>query len=144
MNRFLVVPLARLRILPFFGMKNTFIVIRVQGRKTGLSRYVGINLRKLGDDMYVFMALGRKTQWYKNHLHNPEETRIYYGFKKYKVKIMLIDSIQKEKIMGEYVTTYPKWSRLGIGWNEQDDPSGELLKDYVKTIEIAHINLIKE
>ena len=143
MNRFVIVPLGRMRLFPILFLKNTFVVVSVIGRKTGTRRYAGISLRKLDEGMFLFLARGMKTQWFTNHLANPDLSSIYYGFKKYRVEFELLHNIDKLRIMGKYVVRYPKWAKLGIGWNkEKDDPRGELLREYLSKIEIVKISMV--
>jgi len=140
-NKYLIVPLARLRLLPLLGLKNTFTVIKVVGRKSGKNRYAGLQIRKIENNLFIFLARGKRTQWYKNHQENPDKTQIYYGFRKQNCNLRQLEMPEKLNVMQQYVKEHPKWAKIGIGWEEDDQIDDGLLADYIKKIEIVEILL---
>jgi deazaflavin-dependent oxidoreductase (nitroreductase family) len=48
------------------------MVIKHKGRKTGITRYAPVNYALIDDELYCVAALGKKADWYRNLLADPE------------------------------------------------------------------------
>ncbi len=72
MNKYLVVPLYRLNILPLFFIGRIVVLLYTKGRKSGKKRITPVEYRKYNDKLLLFSSRGKKGDWYRNIIANPE------------------------------------------------------------------------
>jgi deazaflavin-dependent oxidoreductase (nitroreductase family) len=74
LNRFVIVPMFRLGLGPFFGnpLAGYVMVLRTIGRKTGKVRYVPVNYAISNGSIYCLAGFGRTSPWFLNLLANPD------------------------------------------------------------------------
>jgi deazaflavin-dependent oxidoreductase (nitroreductase family) len=74
LNKFLMVPMFRLGLGPFFGNPLTgyIMVLRTIGRKTGRVRYVPLNYAIRNGSVYCLAGYGRASDWFRNLQANPD------------------------------------------------------------------------
>ncbi len=141
MNKYFVVPLFRLNILPIFGMGFFFVLIRTKGRKSGKIRYTPLEYRKFDGKYYIFAARGKKAHWFKNILAYPDEFMVKHHFFWKKPRFKIVNDINtKIKIFKEYTMKYPKAAKEFFGYDKRKHSMKELdfsqLAEHVQIIEM--------
>lgn len=142
-NKWFVIPLYRINILPLFFVGKIFLLVRTVGRKSGINRYSPLEYRRRGDDYYLFSSRGKYADWYRNLIANLDKVRVKKGFKWYDPKIEIIDNFDnKLDIMTWYVKSFPGASKMLFGWDKQKDSiENTKLDDIASFIEIVKLNL---
>ena len=122
LNKFLMIPLYRLRILPLFGMGRLFLLLRTFGRKSGKKRQTPLEYLKIDDEYYIFASRGFKSDWLKNIKANPDKIHVQIGLRSKKAKARIITNTEKfNDIMKEYVKRRPKPAKVLFGWDPEND-----------------------
>ena len=98
-NKWFVVPLYRINILPLFAVGRIFVLLYHVGRKSGKQYRTPVEYRKKDGKVLVFASRGEKTDWYRNIMANPEQTRIKIGFRSYQPTISFPDFDERLEIM---------------------------------------------
>ncbi len=141
MNKWIMVPLYRARILPLFGAGRIFLILQTKGRKSGKIRRTPIEYRKINGIIHVFASRGEKAHWYRNMVAHPDDVYIQLGFKTKKVKFEVVDDFsEKLQILKTYVTKWPKAARTLFGYNpKHDTPDSIDLSQIAKLIKIIRL-----
>ncbi|MEJ2251774.1 MAG: nitroreductase family deazaflavin-dependent oxidoreductase [Candidatus Lokiarchaeota archaeon] len=122
LNKYLVIPLYRVKILPLLGFGRVILLLETKGWKTGKIRRTPLEFRKLDGCITIFSAFGEKSAWVKNIRINPEEVSVRLGFHHFKPEVEFIDDTnQKISIMKQYVSEYSKSAKILFGWNPEKD-----------------------
>ncbi len=118
----IVVPLYRLRILPFFGIGWFILMITTIGRRTGKSRRNPLEFHRINDVIHIAAARGEKTDWVRNIHANPEKVRVQIGFRSFQPKVEIVEDIsEKVKFIEWMIKTIPREAEMGFGWNSKED-----------------------
>ena len=75
LNKYLVLPLYRLRILPLFGLGRIFLILTTKGRVTGKKRKTPLEYHRIDQVITVFSSRGEETGWVKNMRFNPDHKK---------------------------------------------------------------------
>ena len=62
-NKYLVLPLYRLRIFPLFGFGRIFLILTTKGRVTGKKRKTPLEYHRIDQVITVFSSRGEETGW---------------------------------------------------------------------------------
>ncbi|MHA2289244.1 MAG: nitroreductase family deazaflavin-dependent oxidoreductase [Promethearchaeota archaeon] len=137
-NKFLVLPLYRLRILPLFGFGKIFLILTTKGRKTGKKRRTPLEYHRIDQIITIFSSRGEEAGWVKNMRKNPNNVFIKYGFHSFIPRVEFItDESQKLEIIKWYVINHGKSARMLFGWDRKfDDPE---TTDFSKLLSIISI-----
>ncbi|MFX1317253.1 MAG: nitroreductase/quinone reductase family protein, partial [Promethearchaeota archaeon] len=109
LNKYLVVPLYRIKLLPLLGFGKIILILKTKGWKTGKIRRTPLEYRRYEGTIIIFAARGENATWVKNLRSNPEHVSVMYGFHHFKPRIEFISDIsQKSIIMKWYVTNFGK------------------------------------
>jgi deazaflavin-dependent oxidoreductase (nitroreductase family) len=138
LNKYLVLPLYRLRIFPLFGFGRLFLVLTTKGRKTGKKRRTPLEYHRIEQVITVFSSRGEEAGWVKNMLANPDDIMIRHGFHSFQPKVEFItQENQKLEIIKWYVINHGKSASMLFGWDRKlDDPE---TTDFSKMLEILSI-----
>ncbi len=118
----IVVPLYRLRILPFFGIGWIILMITTIGRRTGKTRRNPLEFHKINGVIHIAAARGEKTDWVRNIRANPEKVRVQVGFRNFQPKVEIVEEIsEKVKFIEWMIKTIPREAEMGFGWNSKED-----------------------
>ena len=81
LNKFFMVPLFRLGLGPFLGNPFTgyIMVMKVIGRKSGVTYYVPVNYAIKGGSIYCISGGRRTSDWFRNLMVTPEVELILPG-----------------------------------------------------------------
>ena len=144
MNKYLVLPLYRIYLLPLFGFGRIFLIITTKGRKTGKKRRTPLEYHRIDRIITVFSGRGEEAGWMKNVRLNPDAVSIRHGFHRFKPKIECIsDEQQKIEIIKWYVKKHGRSAKFLFGWDSKiDDPETTDFSYLVGLISI--IRFIKE
>ncbi|MFX1476881.1 MAG: nitroreductase/quinone reductase family protein [Promethearchaeota archaeon] len=136
LNKYLMIPLYRIKLLPLLGFGKIILVLKTKGWKTGKVRRTPLEYRRYEDTITIFAARGENATWVKNLRSNPDDVSVFYGFHHFKPRIEFISDIDKKiTIMKWYVTKFSKAAKMLFGW----DPK----KDDLETIDFSKlVNLI--
>ncbi len=122
MNKYLIRPLYKMGLIPLFGFNKFMILLYTKGRKSGLERITPLGHHIIAGVIHIFVGRGKKADWFRNMIANPDEVYMKKGFKKYHVKFEIIK--EKEVIIEVfkwYVTNNPLMSRFVFGWKKNKD-----------------------
>ncbi|MFX1457369.1 MAG: nitroreductase/quinone reductase family protein [Promethearchaeota archaeon] len=124
LNKYLIVPLYRAKILPIFGFGKIFLILKTKGWKTGKVRRTPVEYRRYEGTIVIFAARGENATWVKNMRANPDDVSIMYGFHRFTPRIDFVSDInQKITIMKWYVMKFGKAAKVLFGWDpKKDDP----------------------
>lgn len=142
-NKFLVVPLYRLYILPLFLIGRIILLVYAKGRKSGKRRINPLEFRRYSDKtILLFSARGKYSDWYKNILANPEDVVIKIGFRKYRPSVQKATTDEKFEMLSWYMKSYPKSAKSLFGYNKKDDAiSNDLIQPLVDFLEILKLTV---
>lgn len=122
LNKYLMIPLYRARLLPLLGFGKVFLILKTKGWKTGKVRRTPLEYRRYEGTIVIFAARGENATWLKNMRANQDDVSITYGFHKFIPRIeILSDMDQKITIMKWYVTNFSKAAKLLFGWDPKLD-----------------------
>ena len=144
MNKYLVLPLYRIYLLPLFGFGRIFLVLTTKGRKTGKKRRTPLEYHRIDGIITVFSGRGEESGWMKNLRLNPDAVSIRHGFHRFNPKIEFIsDDQQKIEIIKWYVKNHGRSAKFLAGWDPKtDDPEKIDFSNFVRLITI--IRFIKK
>ncbi|MFW9901761.1 MAG: nitroreductase/quinone reductase family protein [Candidatus Thorarchaeota archaeon] len=121
-NKYLMVPLYRIKLLPLLGFGKIFLILITKGWKTGKKRRTPLEYRKYEGDIIIFAARGENATWVKNLRAYQESVLVMRGFHKFKPEIESISDInQKIDILKWYITKFEKAAKMLFGWNRKKD-----------------------
>lgn len=123
-NKFFMIPLYRMRILPLLGFGRYFAILSTIGRKTGKKRYTPVGHSNHDGVIHVVAAHGPKTSWIRNMVANPHSVWIQAGFRKKRLRPVLIDDPEEGLAVLKWrVKRNARASGTQFGWNsKKDDP----------------------
>ncbi len=124
LNKYFVIPLYRLRVLPLFGAGWLWpiLMITVIGRRTSKTRRNPLEFHRINDIIYITAALGERTDWVRNIRANPDKVKVQVGFRSFHTKVEIIDDIAgKVKYIEWMITNIPREAKMGFGWDPKED-----------------------
>ena len=122
LNKYLMVPLYRARLLPLLGFGKIFLILKTKGWKTGKIRRTPLEYREYNGNIIIFAARGENATWVKNMKANPLDISVLRGFHHFKPTLEYVSDInQKIAIMRWYVSKYTKAAKMLFGWDPQND-----------------------
>lgn len=122
LNSYITKPLYKSGIMPFFGFGRLFILVYTKGRKTGKQRITPVEYQTIEGEMYIFAGRGKKADWLKNMLANPEDVKIKKGFKTYPIIFEVIEQDEEVTRIFKWFVTNVKILPLFIfGWRKRKD-----------------------
>jgi deazaflavin-dependent oxidoreductase (nitroreductase family) len=140
-NKYLMIPLYRVKLLPLLGFGKIFLILKTKGRKTGKIRRTPLEYRRYNDTITIFASRGEDTMWVKNLRSHPEDVSVMYGFHHFKPQIEFIeDKNQKLTIMKWYVKNFGKAAKMLFGWDPKNDDPETI--DFTKLINLISIILL--
>ena len=122
LNKIIVIPLYRARILPLFGFGKIFLLIETKGRITGKKRLTPVEYHRVNNVITVISARGLNAGWLKNIQNKPSDVYIRLGFRRFKPQIE-IKNTDKEKLefLHWYVINCGKSAKMLFGWDPKND-----------------------
>ena len=146
LNKFLVLPLYRLRIFPLFGLGRIFLVLTTKGRITGKKRKTPLEYHRIEQVITVFSSRGEEAGWVKNMLVNPDHIMVRHGFHRFQPQVEFVaNEDQKLEIMKWYVVNHGKAAKMLFGWNPKiDDPETTNFSNLVNLISIVKLHPQKD
>ena len=123
-NKFLVIPLYRLKILPLLGFGRIFLILTTQGRKTGKKRRTPLEYHRIEGIITIFSGRGEDAGWMKNIRVHPDALMVRHGFHRFQPQVEFVtNEDQKLEIMKWYVVNHGKSAKMLFGWDRKfDDP----------------------
>ena len=144
LNKYLVIPLYRIRLLPLLGFGKVFLILKTIGWKTGKLRRTPLEYKKYDGTIVIFSARGEDATWLKNMRANPGDVSVTLGFHSFKPRTeYLLDKNQKLEIMKWYISKYGRAAKILFGWDPKTDyiESTDLSKlSNLLTIVVLHKN----
>ncbi|MHA1985189.1 MAG: nitroreductase/quinone reductase family protein [Promethearchaeota archaeon] len=123
-NKYLILPLYRLRILPLFGFGRIFLILTTKGRISGKIRRTPLEYHWIDNVITIFSGRGDDSDWLKNLRANPNDAKVKHGFHSFKPKLEFISAYEdKLKIIKWYVAEHKRSAKFLFGWRPtSDDP----------------------
>jgi deazaflavin-dependent oxidoreductase (nitroreductase family) len=122
LNKYLMIPLYRAKILPLVGFGKFFLILKTKGWKTGKIRRTPLEYRRYEGTIIIFAARGENATWVKNLRVYPENVSVTHGFHKFVPRVEIIsDMYQKITIVKWYVTKFGKVANVLFGWDPKLD-----------------------
>ena len=138
LNKFLVKPLYRLRILPLLGFGRIFLILTTMGRKSGKKRRTPLEYHWIDEVMTIFSGRGEDSGWLKNIRASPESVWVRHGFHSFPARLeFVIDEYEKLKILKWYVLKHGKSAKMLFGWDPNNDNSDTI--DFSRLIDMIVI-----
>ncbi|NVM17955.1 MAG: nitroreductase family deazaflavin-dependent oxidoreductase [Candidatus Lokiarchaeota archaeon] len=146
LNKYLVLPLYRLRILPLFGFGRIFLILTTKGRITGKKRRTPLEYHRIDGIITVFSSRGEDSGWMKNIRANPDILLVRHGFHQFQPRVEIVGNIdEKLKIMKWYLENHGKSSKMLFGWNPKiDDPETTNYTNLLEMITIVKLHSKKK
>lgn len=142
LNKFLVIPLYRIYILPIFQIGRIIALVYSKGRKSGKTRITPLEFRRYKDKILLFSARGKYSDWYKNILANPNDVKLRIGFRSYKTTTTQSTKEEKYEILKWYIGTYPKAAKELFGYQKKSDNiTDELIQPVADFLEILQLQI---
>ena len=140
-NKYLVLPLYRLRILPLLGFGRIFLVLTTKGRITGKKRRTPLEYRRIEGTITIFSSRGEDAGWMKNIRAHPDSLVVRHGFHRFQPQVEVVtNEDQKLEIMKWYVMNHGKAAKMLFGWNTKtDDPETTDITNLLKLITIIKL-----
>lgn len=141
MNRYFVVPLYRIYFIPLLGIGRLILLLTTIGRKSGMKRYSPLEYHRINKIVHIFSSRGKQSDWYKNIVKTPDRVNVQTGFKKFKAKVRIIDSVDERiEVFKWYVTKHPYYAKQLFGWDKKNDkPDTETLRAIAENIEVVQL-----
>ena len=141
LNKYIVIPLYRLRILPLLGFGRIFLILTTIGRKTGKKRRTPLEYHWIEGIMTIFSGRGEDSGWLKNIRANPASVWVKHGFHSFPARVEFISNENdKLKIIRWYVVKHSRSAKMLFGWNKKiDDPESSDFSKLLTTISIIQL-----
>lgn len=141
LNKYLVIPLYRLRILPLLGFGRVFLILTTIGRKTGKNQRTPLEYHWIDRIMTIFSGRGEDSGWLKNIRANPDSVWIRHGFHSFPTRVEFIShEDDKRKIIRWYVEEHSRSAKMLFGWNKKiDDPESSDFSKLLDTVSIIQL-----
>ena len=142
LNKYVVIPLYRLRILPLLGFGRIFLILTTQGRKTGKKRRTPLEYHRIDGIITIFSGRGENAGWMKNIRVHPDALMVRHGFQRFQPQVEFVtDENQKLEIMKWYVMNHGKSAKMLFGWIPKvDDPETIDFTNLLKLISIVKLH----
>jgi len=141
LNKYLVIPLYRLRILPLLGVGRVFLILTTIGRKTGKKRRTPLEYHWIDRIITIFSGRGEDSGWLKNMRANPASVWVRHGFHSFPARVeFMSNENDKLKIIRWYVVKHSRSAKMLFGWNKKiDDPESSDFSKLLTTISIIQL-----
>jgi len=141
-NKYLVIPLYRLKILPLLGFGRIFLILTTQGRKTGKKRRTPLEYRRIEGIITIFSSRGEDAGWMKNIRAHPDALLVRHGFHRFQPHVEFVtNEDQKLKIMKWYVVNHGNAAKMLFGWIPKvDDPETINFSNMLNMIAIIRLH----
>ncbi|MFX1417945.1 MAG: nitroreductase/quinone reductase family protein [Promethearchaeota archaeon] len=135
LNKYLIIPLYRIKFLPLLGFGKIFLLLITKGRISGKKKRTPLEYHIFNGTITVVSARGEEADWLKNIRANPNEVWVKHGFHSFHARIAFItDEEEILKLIKWYVTKHKRIAKLIFGWNPKlDDPE---TADFSKLIQL--------
>ncbi len=145
-NKYIVLPLYRLKILPLLGFGRIFLILTTRGRKTGKKRRTPLEYHRIDGIITIFSGRGEDAGWMKNIRVHPDALMVIHGFHRFQPQVEFVaNEDQKLEIMKWYVTNHGKAAKMLFGWNPKtDDPETTDFSNLVNLISIVKLHPQKD
>ena len=117
-NKWFMVPLYKIRILPLFGLGKFFVLLTTKGRKSQKKRTTPVGYFKIDEVMHLVSAnpakrkldgKHREADWMQNIRAYPDDVWVQAGFRSFHANMQIVDDPkEKEKVLRVWFTKYPK------------------------------------
>ena len=141
LNKYLVIPLYRLRILPLLGFGRIFLILTTIGRKTGKKRRTPLEYHWIDRIMTIFSGRGEDSGWLRNIRANQDSVWVRHGFHSFPARVeFMSNEYDKLKIIRWYVVKHSRSAKMLFGWNKKiDDPDSSDFSKLLSTISIIQV-----
>jgi len=138
LNKYLILPLYKIRFLPLIGFGRIFLIITTKGRISGKIRKTPLEYHRINKVITIFSGRGENSDWLKNINANPDDVWVRHGFHSFQARIeLLTNKDDKLEIAKWYVTKHGRSAKFLFGWKPKlDDPE---TTDFSKLLQIISI-----
>jgi deazaflavin-dependent oxidoreductase (nitroreductase family) len=140
-NKYLVGPLYRIRLLPLLGFGRLFLLLTTKGRISGKKRRTPLEYHRIEGIITIFSGRGEESGWMKNIHADPESVSVRHGFHSFQAKVKFINEESKKfNIAKWYVTHHSKPAKMLFGWNPKtDNPESTDFTNLLNVISILQL-----
>ncbi|HUY01533.1 MAG TPA: nitroreductase family deazaflavin-dependent oxidoreductase [Candidatus Deferrimicrobium sp.] len=140
-NKYLIIPLYRIGLLPAIGFGRIFLLLKTQGRTTGKTRRTPMEYHWINDVIHVFSARGEEADWIKNLRANPDNVEVRHGFHWFHPKAEFVENrSEKIDIFKWYVKKHSSAAKMLFGWNPKtDDPEKTNFSKLIDIITVVQL-----
>ncbi len=146
LNKYIVLPLYRLKIFPILGFGRIFLILTTKGRKTGKKRRTPLEYRRIDEIITIFSSRGEDAGWMKNIRAHPDSLLVKHGFHRFQPQVEIIGNTDdKLRILKRYLVKHGRSSKMLFGWNpKSDDPETTDITNLLKLITIVKLHRQKD
>lgn len=146
LNKYLVLPLYRLRILPLFGFGKIFLILETKGRNTGKKRRTPLEYHRINGTITIFSSRGEDSGWMKNIRANPDILLVRHGFRKFQPRVEIVGNRDETlRILKWYLENHGRSSKMLFGWNPKtDDPETTDYTNLLEMITVVKLHRMKK
>ena len=121
-NKYIVIPLYRVKLMPLLGFGKIFLLLKTKGWKTGNIRRTPLEYRRYEDEIVIFAARGENSTWVKNIRANPNDVEATIGFHSFNPRIEFVSEKSKKlMIIKEYIENNSRTAKILFGWDPKND-----------------------
>ena len=138
LNKYLILPLYKIRLLPLLGFGRLFLILTTKGRISGKKRKTPLEYHWIDGVITIFSGRGENSDWFKNINVNPDSAWIRHGFHSFQARIEILrDENDKLPVAKWFVTKQQRTAKFLFGWNPKiDDPE---TTDFSKLLDMITI-----
>ncbi len=141
-NKYFIIPLYRIRLLPLIGFGRFGLLLQHKGRKTGKKRTTPIGYYRRDGVIHIISGRGEKADWLKNIRANPDDVYVQVGFRKFHAKVEIIDDLsERDDFWRWFVKKHPRSAKSFVGWNpKRDNPETTDLSFLVENLATVRLH----
>jgi deazaflavin-dependent oxidoreductase (nitroreductase family) len=136
LNKYLITPLYRIKLLPLFGLGRIFLLLITKGRISGKKKRTPLEYHRIDGTITVVSGRGEDADWLKNINANPDAVWIKHGFHSFQPRVKFVtDETELLKLIKWYVTKHGRVAKLLFGWDPKlDDPETANFSKLIKLV----------
>lgn len=141
-NKYLILPLYRIRLLPLLSLGRIFLVLTTKGRKSGKMRKTPLEYHRMDGVITVVSGRGEEADWLKNVRADPNAIWVRHGFHHFQPRVeIIIDESKKLKFVRWFVKKHKRVAKMLFGWNSKlDDPETADFSTLLKSVVIIQLH----
>ncbi|MFX0094655.1 MAG: nitroreductase family deazaflavin-dependent oxidoreductase [Candidatus Hodarchaeota archaeon] len=136
--------LYKLRVLPLLGFGRRFLILTTKGRTSGKKRNNPLTYFRINKTIHIFAGFGKKSDWFKNMIANPDSVYVQVGFRKFHVNTVVLEGAELEEVLRWRAKKHSGFLKIGFGWNsKQDNPETADFSSLIELMKVIRLQKIQ-